>query len=781
MQAMPEQIGLTDGVDRGEPAADTVNNLRIEQIREVLRLHLFRIIGNQAVALLVILDFFGERPFAVLGWSATMAAALVADLKFFLRVRQEDVGESNAASLYRRSIIANAAFGSSWALAMLLLYPGATDAQQLHLSIVATAMLCTAPFVLASMPHGVLAFSGPLAAGILAGLIIDDGFNNGFEIALVAIYAVVFPFGLRQHARVFRERVKTLVRLNERNQLIRLFLNDFETSSTEWLWRTDASHRIVMLSPTFEARAGLSPDLIADLPVRDFVSRFVTTDREKAARSATVFESGQAFRDVVVRVSIAGVTRWWELTGTPNISRTGAFLGYHGIGRDVTGRVEAEKQLRFLAHHDMLTGGRNRNAFRARLEEAAAASASGGPAAAIILLDLDRFKQVNDSAGHAVGDEVLREAFRRFQLAMPAGSLAARIGGDEFAAIVPLGERAAAVRAAEQAVARISAPITLPAGVFAIGASAGIAAMPEMGTDPSSLLKLADVALYEAKEAGKGCVRVASARQVETIDLRARLAADIAAGLAGGQFHLEYQPVVAVHSGRTTTMEALIRWTHPEVGPVAPREFLALAEKSGAIHALGRFTIEAACAQAALLPETVAVAVNLSPRQFADPGLPAFVAACRERHKLGPSRIEFEVTEAVFTASVAAVNDTAAALQAAGARLVLDDFGAGASSFTALYASPFAKLKIDRMLVGRLGADERARAAVRSVIAIGRTLSVQVSAEGVETAEEAAFLVEAGCDLLQGWHVARPMPATDIAAHLLAESTGRRRTGRRAA
>ncbi|MBK8456970.1 MAG: EAL domain-containing protein [Phyllobacteriaceae bacterium] len=650
-----------------------------------------------------------------------------------------------------------------------MFYPGADFVGRMHLTVIAAAFLCTAPFVLASMPRGVLAFAGPLLAGSLSALIIAGPTDHWFEISLLIVYSFVFPFGLRQHARVFRERVQALIRLDEKNQWIRLFLNDFETNSTDWLWRTDNGHRIVMLSPTFEMRAGLAPQMIADLSIAEFVRRFVTTDPHKAEISIKTFQSGKAFRDVVVRVTIEGKTRWWELSGTPNTSHSGAFLGFHGIGRDVTARIDAERQLRHFAHHDALTGGKNRAAFRASLDAAARRSAEG-VSNTVVLIDLDRFKQVNDTAGHAVGDEVLREAFRRLQMAMPNGATVARVGGDEFAAIVPNVPVASAVRAAERAIAAISMPIVLPSGQFSIGASSGVAAMPDMGCDPSTILRLADAALYGAKEAGKGGVQIATNRQVEALAFRARLNADLVAAIANGAFHLEYQPVVDA-AGQTVALEAFMRWNHNELGSIKPREFLALAEQSGAFEALGRFAIETACSLAATLPDRISISVNLSARQFLSAELRRFVVGCLARHRLRSGRLELEIGEAVM-----AVPEGAAAVaefRNAGVAVVLDDFGAGSSSFTTLCDAPFSKVKIDRELVSRVDNDEKARKSVQGILALGQSLGLQVSAEGVETAQTAQFLRESACPVMQGFYFAAPMPAADLPAWLLANTVAK--------
>ncbi len=384
---------------------------------------------------------------------------------------------------------------------------------------------------------------------------------------------------------------------------------------------------------------------------------------------------------------------------------------------------------------------------------------------ALLYLDLDRFKAVNDSHGHPVGDELLRAVAARLRACVRDSDLVARLGGDEFA-VAQCGapQPAASRQLAQRLIEALAAPFEL-AGVQAhIGASVGIAVAPFDGDDPDTLLKNADLALYRAEADGRGTMRYFEPAMDERARLRRALEADLREALAQGQLHLEYQPLVRLTDGMVGGVEALLRWRHPARGGVSPAEFVPLAEDNGLIVPIGRWVLEQACRDALRWPASVRVAVNVSAVQFRQDTLLRDVAHALAHSGLPATRLELEITESVMLREPAQAVAQLRQLRAHGVHIALDDFGTGYSSLATLHAFAFDRLKIDRSFVRDLGARDDARSIVRAVAGLGRSLGIATTVEGVETAEQLAIARDEGCVEAQGYLFSRPRPADEIAA-----------------
>ena len=436
--------------------------------------------------------------------------------------------------------------------------------------------------------------------------------------------------------------------------------------------------------------------------------------------------------------------------------------------RDQRERLRTEARMRTLAFDDPFTGLPNRARFLDLLATHAAARQDGGHSFAVLMIDLDRFKPINDAIGHAGGDIILRQVANRLQSMLREGDVVARLGGDEFAVLHLTATDAAeagalACRIIDELRAR---PFMFDGNPVQIGASIGLAWAPEDGSEPADLLHNADVALYAAKQGG----RAACKRYDVTLDAQARerqaLEASLRIAITDGQLELHYQPLVDAQSGRITSAEALVRWRHPERGLIPPIEFIGLAEETGLILPLGNWVLRTACAQAARWPDGIGVAVNLSPLQFREQSLLAVVASALEASGLAPERLELEITEGVLLTDEAETLATLQQLRASGVRIAMDDFGTGYSSLSYLRRFPFDKIKIDQSFVRQLPGDEESAAIVRAIITLGACLGMSTTVEGVETAEQFAFSAAEGCDTIQGYHVSRPLPAADFEAVL---------------
>ncbi len=442
--------------------------------------------------------------------------------------------------------------------------------------------------------------------------------------------------------------------------------------------------------------------------------------------------------------------------------------GWVATYEDITERRRTESQIAYMAHHDALTDLANRVLFREEMEQALTDAQRNGTNVAVLCLDLDRFKDVNDSLGHQTGDTLLRAVAGRLRNCVPAGSLVARLGGDEFA-VLQVGSKDSQDSAAlaMRIVEAIGVPYTIEGHELVIGTSVGIAVASEEYVSPDRLLKHADLALYCAKADGRGTFRFFEPEMDAQLQARRTLEADLRKGLANSEFELFYQPQIDIRANEICGFEALLRWHHPERGLVPPGEFIPVAEDIGLIAPLGEWVIEQACREAAGWPDAIKVAVNLSSVQFRNRGLVDVVARALSQSGLCPSRLELEITESALLQD----NDTTLTilhqLRRLGVRIAMDDFGTGYSSLSYLRSFPFDKIKIDQSFVRELSSRADCLAIVQSIANLGASLGMSTVAEGVETEDQFRQIRAAGCTEVQGFYFGRPKPAREL-VHTLA-------------
>jgi diguanylate cyclase (GGDEF)-like protein len=424
--------------------------------------------------------------------------------------------------------------------------------------------------------------------------------------------------------------------------------------------------------------------------------------------------------------------------------------------------VRTAARMLALAHQDSLTGLANRLSFTEALAKRYSGPSDAENAFALLLLDLDRFKAINDTLGHGMGDELLRRVAKRLKRA--AGEdFVARLGGDEFAIIVDAGVNGASVRTrAEQVNDLLSRPFVVQGHVLEIAASIGIALAHADGADPAELARCADLALYRAKQEGANTYRFFETEMSLRAHARRMLELDLRRAIVRQEFEVYYQPQVHSRSGEFNGAEALIRWNHPDRGMISPAEFIPLAEEIGLIGSIGEWVLRTACAEATSWPEHLSIAVNLSPVQFRDPHLAANIAAILAETGLKPSRLELELTENALLQNEGTTYATLHDLRARGIRISMDDFGTGYSSLSYLRRFPFDKIKIDQSFIRQIPADPDSIAIVQAVTSLGAKLGMTVTVEGVETPEQHAFSVKEGCDQLQGYLFSKPVPAAKV-------------------
>lgn len=438
--------------------------------------------------------------------------------------------------------------------------------------------------------------------------------------------------------------------------------------------------------------------------------------------------------------------------------------GWVSTHEDITERRRVENRIAHMAGHDALTDLPNRSLFREQMEKALVETRRG-EGLAVLYVDLDHFKEVNDTLGHPAGDELLRVVAARLKNCVRPIDTIARLGGDEFAVIRPGVARPDEVIAvAERIVNRLSEPYNVDGHEVLVGASVGIARAPGDGTSADHLLKNADMALYRAKADGRRTFRFFEPEMDARLQARRRLEIDLRAALIEGQFELYYQPVVNVGKRQVSGFEALIRWNHPQRGVVLPMEFIPLAEEIGLIHAIGEWVLRQACAEAASWPDDIRIAVNLSAAQFKTRTLVQSVVHALAASGLPARRLELEVTETMLLHDSETILTTLHQLHDLGIRISMDDFGTGYSSLSYLRSFPFDTIKIDRSFVQEMPNRSDCAAIVRAVAGLGDSLGMLTTAEGVETEDQLARLQAEGCEEVQGFLFSRPVPARDLPA-----------------
>ncbi|MDM9622977.1 MULTISPECIES: EAL domain-containing protein [unclassified Rhizobium] len=413
-----------------------------------------------------------------------------------------------------------------------------------------------------------------------------------------------------------------------------------------------------------------------------------------------------------------------------------------------------------LAHHDALTGLPNRVLFRERLD-LALASAIPSSAVSVICLDLDNFKEVNDSLGHAAGDQLLQQVSERLMKCVNYNDTVARLGGDEFAVIqIGTNQPRDAEELSQKIIESVRTPFIVDGQNLHIGVSIGIA-LANTESDPERLLKSSDIALYRAKQGGRATYRIFEAQMDAELQERRVLEYDLRQAVLKGELELHYQPLIELDTRNIAAVEALVRWRHPVRGLVSPADFIPLAEETGQIVAIGEWVLETACSQA-LEWERLRVAVNLSPVQFRNRELVETVRQILARTGLDPARLELEITESVLINDATAALEILSGLKSLGVKVAMDDFGTGYSSLGYLNSFPFDKIKIDKSFIGDLSNTEKSAAIVKSVIGLGQSLNMVTTAEGVETIEQAAFLRQQGCHEVQGFYFSKPVAAGEL-------------------
>jgi diguanylate cyclase (GGDEF)-like protein len=736
---------------------------RSRQLDEAMALVNYLAVTHIVVALTVLVLFWNIGPAYYLFGQLVLTILIVV-----LAARGVKIYRAQPASAelvdrgHRAARLLALALGTVWgAMPVFLMAP--SDADHRTLVVVLVAGLIVDAYVIGPILALSFLVTIPIVVGSFIGLVNLGEAIAGMLAILLTIYAGFVLVSVRRMADLSTQRILDQVRVAEQNETIGLLLNDFEANTSDWLWETDADGNLQHVSERMAQVSGQPLSALRHAPIEAlFLSDRSVKPATDIAEVIGFVRDRIPFRDHVVEVAVAEAPRWWRLSGKPIYDKAETFLGFRGVGSDITASRQSEARIAYLASYDALTGLANRTLFHDLVTAECGRAADADRACALLYLDLDGFKLVNDTFGHGFGDALLRRVAARLRSTARDGRLVARLGGDEFAILCPCGEAAEASALGRAVIDAISAPYVIEGVQVEIGVSIGIAMAPADAAEPEGLLGKADLALYRAKAGGKGQLSIFEPGLEIAVRTRRDLETDLKLAIAAGELELHYQPLISLADGRVHSFEALLRWNRRQRGFVSPADFVPVAEAAGLIATIGRWVLLQACTEAARWPSDIRVAVNISPTQFRNSDLVDDVKAALAASGLDPARLEVEITESVFFEMNAVTIANLRELRALGIRIALDDFGTGYSSLSYLIRFPVDKIKIDRSFIKDMGQRHECLAVIETILALARKLSITVTAEGVETVEQALLLQRSRCDDIQGFLFSPARPSAEI-------------------
>ncbi|MCJ2102846.1 putative bifunctional diguanylate cyclase/phosphodiesterase [Methylobacterium sp. E-046] len=774
----PDQLaGKTTSLLASVRHLDTVEGLparyrlqvRAGLLDETLKLANYSAVTHLIIAGAVTWFFWNSAPKSYLvGLLAVIAVTIAATIhtnRLYRRAYADAVSEEGVSRGYRVAGLLALVLGLAWATMPVMLFAPA-DSNERLLVVAIAAGLISDVYVIGPLLSVSFLFAVPVILGSFFGLA-RCGEPIALSISLLLlVYSTFVALSVTRMSRLSRERILDRVRVQDQGETIGLLLNEFEENTSDWLWETNEWGTFQHVSPRVAEALGCTVEALQQSSI-EVVLRQGIEARSDADQTEDILEhlrQARLFHDHLAEIKTPSGSRWFRLCGKPFHDQSGSFAGFRGVGSDVTESREAEAHIAYLATRDALTGLSNRVAFHEVTSIACAAAVSDPQAApaSLLYLDLDGFKAVNDRAGHGTGDLLLQQVAERLRSTVGAEAQVFRLGGDEFA-IVHRGRRPAEAEAlAEAVVAALCAPYTIDGMRAEIGVSVGIAHAPQDAMSTEDLLRKADLALYSAKEAGKGRWRRFDIDLDRRVHRWRELDVAMRAGLVNGEMDLHYQPLVNLQDGEVVGCEALLRWTRTDHGVVSPAELIPIAESTGFVIAIGQWALRKACAEALNWPSHMRVAVNISSSHFRLPDFSREVEVLLGEIGLQPQRLEIEITESIFLVNTTHVLDNLRALRSLGVRIALDDFGTGYSSLSYLTQFPVDKIKIDRAFVRDLSNRPECLAVIKAVMVIARDLSIDVTVEGVETEQQAELLRARRCNSAQGFLYSPARPSQEV-------------------
>jgi diguanylate cyclase (GGDEF)-like protein/PAS domain S-box-containing protein len=756
---LPLRLSALEIVGLRHPGEGDWARLRALQYGQLHSVTLTRGICHALAAIITVSIFFDAVPGWLLGlWLIAAAAAVVNSIRIDRSLADIDRRKMSKYE-YNRQSFGTALCSFAWAAALVLFVPYGSPAEHFQLWTLIAMLIAASAVTMSAAPLATVIFAA--ITGGTAVVTFAIGGDLGYAAAILAFVAVAVA-GTIEAARTNLTARIAEVGVAEKDEVVSLLLREFQENEADWLWQIDVNRRVRSASPRFAFALGKDMAAAEGQPFIQLISgdawesgQFPASLHELAER----LKRRESFSNVLVQVTVPSGRRWWELSGTPMLDEHGSFIGFRGVGSDVTEQREADEKVAYLARYDTLTGLPNRLMLTEALGEAMRYADQWRTRCAFLMIDLDRFKQVNDSLGHQVGDRLLAQVSQRLRAVLGENEQCGRLGGDEFAVVIRDASKPDSIeRVANAVIESLSQPYEVDHHRLYVGASVGSAMGPRDGTTVEMLMRNADLALYRSKDQGGGehCAYEpalhASAEERRLLELALRHA------IGKNEMRLNFQPVVDAHEETVVSFEALLRWQSAEHGFVSPAKFIPLAEDTRLIVPIGDWVLREACRQAAGWPGNVKVAVNVSGEQLLEPNFSSNVVRALADSGLPAHRLEIEVTESIFLRDGRTARQTLEEVMALGCSIALDDFGTGYSSLGYLRTLRFSTIKVDRSFVqGAAQGNRESLAIIRAVVAMAQSLDMSTTAEGAETAEEVELIRSLGCNKIQGYYFGKPM------------------------
>jgi diguanylate cyclase (GGDEF)-like protein len=764
---LPTELSFKALLGFAEPVGLDGDVVRAIQARTMHTRTTLRVALNLFFAIVAVIMYRGIAPvWASFGWAALFCAFhLYSFHQFGTRPgAAKPTPDPQDAKLINQHAIATATI---WGSSFILLGHSGGVIDMIGLWAIVLSLMVYASLMLPTAPLAATIFIGVTSLAAIGGFAYHGAYY--LSVAAGGIGALLITACLRSaRAQILFEVAYAIVQ--EKSDTVSLLLREFEDSGADWLWQTDTSRCAIHVSPRFAFALGQEARVIEGQPLLKLIAGDAWEEgkyHEALHDLADRLKRRESFSNLIVPVTINATTRYWELSASPRHAENGSFLGFRGVGSDVTEqRVSADK-ISHLARFDTLTSLPNRLQLTEALADALKDADKWRRRCGFLMIDLDRFKAVNDTLGHPVGDRMLAQVARRLQLIMTDNELCGRLGGDEFAVVIKdASDNKYVMTLAHRIIESLSRPYEVDQNTLFIGASIGSALGPVDGQTVDLLMRSADLALYRSKDQGGNTHHSYQHKLHANAEERRLMEVELRNALAKEQLHVEYQPVVTSDPDHLVVgFEALLRWNNPKFGNVSPAKFIPVAEDARLIVPIGNFILRKACRDAMSWPESTRIAVNISVDQLTSTSFVETVISALHDSGLPAWRLELEVTESIFLRDGGLAVQVLDRLRGLGIKLSLDDFGTGYSSLGYLRNVRFDTIKVDRSFVqGAAKNKAESLAIIRAVVALADSLNIATTAEGVETDAELAMIQQLGCSKIQGYYFGRPMLFADSLA-----------------